>query len=107
MNFLLRKEMELGERIRRGRRAISLAQNRGLDTAVWEQHLAGLIGLFVGQPTGWDWHTSWMRREWRRANIPEWRHILQESTAKGDEARADYADRILRDVLFDPECLDQ
>jgi hypothetical protein len=35
--------MELVERIHRGRRAISLAGQRGLDTTAWECYLAELL----------------------------------------------------------------
>jgi acyl-CoA reductase-like NAD-dependent aldehyde dehydrogenase len=41
--------------------------------------------------------------EWRRVSIPEWRRILQESIAVGDQRREAYARWMLREVLLDPD----
>jgi hypothetical protein len=49
--------MELAERVVRGRKAITLAKQRGMDTAVWERHLERLLAKAGLEPTleeGWS-----------------------------------------------------
>ena len=97
---------ELAERVRRGRQAIALAKQRGLDTSQWEQHLAGLLAEAEREPVLEEGLEPWMLWEWRRTSIPEWRRILQESIEQGDARRAEYARWMLRDILLDPQYLE-
>ncbi len=94
---------KLAERERRGRQAIALARQRGLDTSQWEQHLASLLAEAEGEPALEARVEPWMLWEWRRASIPEWRRILQESIGQGDTRRAEYARWMLREILLDPD----
>ena len=100
--------MQLAERIQRGRRAITLAKRRGLDTIEWENYLAGLLAGAGREPTEQEgleprMPHQFMLREWRRVSIPRWRDILQESIERGDASREEYARWMLREVLLDPE----
>lgn len=94
--------MELAERVQRGRRAIALARQRGLDTSAWERYLAVLLANAGHEPSREEGVEPWMLWEWRRVSIPEWRRILQESIEQGDAKREEYACWMLREVLLDP-----
>ena len=95
--------MELAERVIRGRKAITLARQRGMDTAVWERYLEELLAKAGLEPTLDEGVEPWMLWEWRRVSIPEWQRILQESIAVGDQRREAYARWMLREVLLDPD----
>ena len=95
--------MELAERVIRGRKAITLARQRGMDTAVWERYLEELLAKAGLEPTLEEGVEPWMLWEWRRVSIPEWQRILQESIAVGDQRREAYARWMLREVLLDPD----
>ena len=95
--------MGIADRIRRGRQAIALAKQRGLDTAEWRRHLALLMAEAGREPPREEGLEPWMLWEWRRASIPEWRRILEESTASRDSKREQYARWMLREILLDPE----
>ena len=43
--------------------------------------------------------TPWILEEWRRVSIPEWRRILREAEAAGDNRRKKYAQWMLSEVL--------
>jgi hypothetical protein len=94
---------ELAERIERGRQAITLAKQRGMDTTLWERHLKELFALAGREPDQDEGLEPWMLWEWRRISIPEWRRILQESIDQRDQRREEYARWMLRDILLDPE----
>ena len=93
----------LAERIQRGRQAIALARQRGVDTSKWEHHLVGLLQSAGREPTKDEGLEPWMLWEWRRISIPEWQDILKHSAANGNERREEYARWMLRDILLDPE----
>jgi hypothetical protein len=93
---------ELAERVQRGRRAINLARRRGSDTSEWECRLEELFAEAGREPTLEAGVEPWMLWEWRRASIPEWRRILQESIDQGDSRRAEYARWMLKEILLDP-----
>jgi hypothetical protein len=93
--------MELAERVVRGRRAISLARQRGVDTTQWERHLNRLLAE-AGRGSSQDLVPR-MLWEWRRVSIPEWQRILRESIEKEDRQREEYARWMLREILLDPE----
>ena len=95
--------MGLAERVGRGRRAIAMAKQRGLDTAEWERHLSHLLENAGREPAPDEGLEPWMLWEWRRASIPTWRDILQESIERADARRVEYARWMLREVLLDPE----
>jgi hypothetical protein len=95
--------MELAERVIRGRRAIALAKQRGMDTIQWEQYLNELLAEAGREPTNEEGLNPWMLWEWRRVSIPEWRRILLGSIDKGDSRQEEYALWMLRDILLDPE----
>lgn len=95
--------MGLAERVLRGRRAISLARRRGLETTEWEGHLADLFAKAGREPGKHEGFEPWMLWQWRRVSIPDWRRILQESVDQGDSKREEYARWMLREVLLDPE----
>ncbi len=46
-----------------------------------------------------DAPVPWFLEEWRRVSIPEWRRILQEARAAGNQSRAVYAAWMLSDIL--------
>ena len=94
---------ELAERIHVGRRAITLARQRGLDTAEWSRYLAGLIEAAGREPGQDQGLVPWMLWEWRRVSIPQWKHILSESISKNDKHREEYARWMLQDILLDPD----
>jgi hypothetical protein len=93
----------LADNIGRGRKAITLAKSRGLDTSEWERHLKELFKEAGRRPTFEEGLEPLMLWEWRRVSIPEWRRILQESADCGDERREDYARWMLREILLDPD----
>ena len=95
--------MELAERVQRGRRAIALARQRGLDTSAWKRYLADLLAEAGRQPTRDEGVEPWMLWEWRRISIPDWRRILLESMDKKDSKREEYARWMLSEILLDPE----
>ena len=97
------KNRNLAENIARGRRAIALARQRGLDTSEWERHLSKLIETAEHEPVPEEGFEPWMLWEWRRVSIPQWRDVLNESIEKPDKKREEYARWMLRDVLLDPE----
>ena len=99
----MKQNMKLAERVVRGRRAIALAKQRGLDTSEWERHLTDLLTSAGRRPSLEEGLEPWMLWEWRRVSIPEWRRILQESIGKADSKREEYARWMLRDILLDPE----
>jgi hypothetical protein len=94
---------ELAERVQRGRRAINLARRRGLDTSEWERRLEELFAEAGQEPPLEAGVEPWMLWEWRRASIPEWQRILQESIEKQDSRREGYARWMLREILLDPD----
>ena len=95
--------MELAERIMRGRRAILLARQQGLDTSEWEHRLQELVAEAGRKPQIAEGFEPWALWEWRRVSIPDWRRILTESIHNGDVRREEYARWMLRDILLDPE----
>ena len=96
----------LAENIARGRRAVRLARERGIDTGEWEQELADLLSSAGLEPSVEKGFEPWMLWEWRRVSTPQWRIILNESMAQDDTKREEYARWMLRDVLLDPEYRD-
>jgi len=98
--------VQLGDRIRRGRRAITLARTRGLDTAEWERHLERLLITGELEPAVTEGRQPWMLWEWRRVTTPEWRLVLIQSIDDGDTKREEYARWMLRDILLDPDYRD-
>ena len=94
---------ELAERIAGGRKAITLAKRRGLDTAEWEHHLTELFNQAGRQPTLGEGLEPWMLWEWRRISTPDWQRILQESIDRRDTRREAYARWMLKEILLDPE----
>jgi len=51
--------------------------------------------------TGPETFHARMLREWRWSAIPQWREVLQEARAQGQEHRAQYAQWMLTEVLID------
>ena len=49
----------------------------------------------------------WLLEEWRKTSIPNWRKILQESINTNDIKREEYALWMLREMLEDPEYLEE
>ncbi len=94
---------DLAERVYRGRQAIALARQQGLDTAEWELHLITLVETAGREPDQQQGVTPWMLWEWRRVSIPCWRGILKVSLSNNDSRREEYARWMLRDILLDPE----
>ena len=94
---------ELAERIQRGRKAIALARQLGLDTSEWNARLNELFTEAGRQPASKEDLEPWMLWEWRRVSIPEWQRTLEESIDKGDVRREEYARWMLREVLLDPD----
>ena len=95
--------MEIAERVQRGRQAIILARQQGLDTSTWEQHLAEILDSAGRMPSTGEGLEPWMLWEWRRVGIPEWQRILRESQCQGDTRREEYARWMLREILLDPD----
>ena len=95
--------MELVERVRRGRQAIALAEERGLETADWRRHLQELLDAVSQTLEAFESFEPWALWEWRRVSIPEWRAILSTSAEQGDRKREEYARWMLSEVLLDPE----
>lgn len=95
--------MELAERLHRGRLAIAIAKQRGLDTADWERHLHELFEKAGREPSLEEGRDPWMLWKWRRDTLPDWRRILQKSVSDGDKRREDYARWMLREILLDPD----
>ena len=54
------------------------------------------------EPTVEEGFGRWNAWKWKGVSIPQWRGILVESQAQGDEKREKYARWMLRDVLKDP-----
>src|ERR671918_33246 len=100
---LMRPTMELAERVIRGRKAIMLARQQGMDTSQWERYLEELLTRAGYEPAVEEGVEPWMLWEWRRISLPQWRRILQESINQGDSRRETYARWMLRDILLDPE----
>jgi hypothetical protein len=94
---------ELAERVARGRKAIALAKERGMDTTEWEQKLKQLFDEAGCKPAFEEGLEPLMLWEWRRVSIPEWRRILWESIDKGGSRREEYARWMLREILLDPD----
>ena len=94
---------ELAERVARGRKAIALARQRGLDTSKWQLRLKELFEAAGRHPGSEEGLEPWMLWEWRRVSIPEWRLFLQECIDEGNQKREQYARWMLREVLLDPE----
>lgn len=94
--------MDLAERVRRGRDAIASAKRRGMDTSTWQRHLQELLDGAGPEPDPDEGFEPWMLKEWRRVSRPQWRGILQESLARGDKEREEYARWMLAEVLLDP-----
>jgi hypothetical protein len=93
----------LADNIGRGRRAIALAKQRGIDTTDWEVRLKELFDEAGKEPPPEAGLEPWMLWEWRRVSIPEWRRILRESADHGDRRREEYARWMLREILLDPD----
>ena len=96
-------QVNLAERVHRGRKAIALARQKGLDTADWETTLAALLSAAGTEPGPEDGFEPWMLWEWRRVSTPDWRRILQESIRQDDADRESYARWMLSEVLLDPQ----
>ena len=94
--------MELADRVWRGRRAIALAKNQGVDTTDWEEHLDVLLSEAGKKPSLEEGFEPWALWEWRRVSIPKWQGILDESIHNTDRQREEYARWMLREVLLDP-----
>ena len=93
--------MELVERVRRGRLAINLAEERGVDTRKWKHHLEQLLEEVRRIQELDEGFEPWILSEWRKASIPNWRKILSESIEQGEAGREEYARWMLNEVLFD------
>ena len=93
----------VAENIVRGRRAIALARQRGMETTDWQRCLDELLAKAGREPAVEEGVEPWMLWEWRRVSIPEWRRILHESIDKKDSKREEYACWMLREILLDPE----
>ena len=93
---------DLAERIGRGREAVRIAKRQGLDTSQWESHLEALFADAGCEPEVEEGIEPWMLWEWRRASLPVWRNILEESVAQADASREGYARWMLREILLDP-----
>ena len=94
---------ELAERISRGRQAVRIAKQRGMDTSEWKRRLEELFATAGREPEVQEGMEPWMLWEWRRVSIPLWRNILEESVSKADASREAYARWMLREILLDPE----
>ena len=94
---------ELAERIRRGRQAVRIAKQRGMDTSKWKSRLEELFATAGREPEVQEGMEPWMLWEWRRVSIPLWRNILEESVFEGDIKREDYARWMLLEILLDPD----
>jgi hypothetical protein len=94
---------ELAERVARGRRAIALARQRGVDTSKWQLCLKEIFEAAGRHPGSEEGLEPWVLWEWRRVSIPEWRRILQECIDQGDQRREQYARWMLREILLDPD----
>lgn len=95
---------DLAERVSRGRQAIALARQQGLDTAEWELHLITFVETAGREPDQHQGVTPWILWEWRRVSIPRWREILKVSAySNNDSRREEYARWMLRDILLDPK----
>ncbi|MFQ6030920.1 MAG: hypothetical protein ACE5Q6_25935 [Dehalococcoidia bacterium] len=99
--------MELAERVRRGRKAIALARSQGRDTTEWERRLKELFEEAGQEPATGEGVEPWMLWEWRRVSIPEWRRILKVSLDSGDSRREGYARWMLREILLDPDYVEE
>jgi hypothetical protein len=95
--------MELAERVARGRKAIALAKERGMNTGEWERCLKELFEKAGRKPAMEEGLEPLMLWHWRRVSIPEWQRILKESIESGDRRREEYARWMLREVLLDPD----
>ena len=93
----------LAENILRGRKAIFLARQRGVDTSEWRRRLEDLFSEAGREPCQGKGVEPWMLWEWRRVSIPEWRSILQQSIDNKDQRREEYARWMLREILLDPD----
>ncbi len=93
---------DLAERIGRGREAVRIANQRGLDTSEWKRRLEELFAAAGCEPKVEEGLEPWMLWEWRRVSIPLWRDILKESVIKGDIQREEYARWMLMEILLDP-----
>lgn len=49
---------------------------------------------------------AWSQERWREINLTAWRRILQESIHQGTKRREEFARRMLKEVLKDPEYVD-
>ena len=94
---------DLAERISRGRQAVRIANQRGLDTSEWKRRLEELFAAAGCEPKVEEGLEPWMLWEWRRVSIPPWRRILQESAEEGNCKRMEYARWMLREILLDPD----
>ena len=94
---------DLAERIGRGREAVRIANQRGLDTSEWKRRLEELFATAGCEPEVEEGIEPWILWEWRRASIPVWRTILEESVFKGDSNREEYARWMLMEILLDPD----
>ena len=95
--------MEVAERILRGRRAITIAKERGLDTADWERHLARLLEWAETEPGRGEGFEPWLLWEWQRVSIPQWQDILRWSIEHGNHERESYARWMLKEILLDSQ----
>ena len=96
-------DQTLADNIPRGRKAIALARQRGMDTAEWEHRLREPFDEAGNEPLPEARLEPWMLLEWRRVSIPDWRNILEEGIVGGDARREEYARWMLREVLLDPD----
>ena len=49
----------------------------------------------------------WLLEEWRSTSIPSWRRVLHESINSRDAEREEYARWMLREILEDPEYMEE
>jgi len=54
-----------------------------------------------------DQAECWLLEEWYRISLPEWRRILKESIEGKDRKREEYARWMLREILEDPEYVEE
>ena len=64
---------------------------------------SGLIGGHNNRHEHYEVGDCRPLREWRRSSIPEWRSTLKTSIQSGDRIREEYARRMLREILLDPD----
>jgi hypothetical protein len=97
--------MDLDNRIAKGMRAIQIAKQRGIDTSEWERRLAELMDAQQEAASNSEYGGHF--QEWRVTSIPQWRRILENSSADGAKGREKYARWMLIEVLGDGDSINE